>query len=276
MQLENGNWKSFHYLQIIFQYGRKHINVDVNILQSASFTVAANRLSPFLFIHEFIYGSSFLALLSHPKMCIMAPGPPSPPSSNIKASSQSPSHRASRSSAAKYRTSCPSVSARYLRQNHFKKNRALTLEPRAAATVPFAPPSSFFHNSTNQTPEAMAPKRAPVPRRQESKSVFSTAYTAVTDPENRSVVTGVAMFAVSHFRALRSLPPSPHESDEMKLRGLKATKKSRVLIHLLAGWCRFPPQQLERVPSSRVKSVITENNLMGNLVNDQVQSHGTH
>ncbi|KAB2580167.1 hypothetical protein DBV05_g1223 [Lasiodiplodia theobromae] len=93
----------------------------------------------------------------------MAPGPPSPPSSNIKSPSQSPSHRASRSSTANT----------YLSRLHL-----------LSSTTP-----------TSKTPEAMAPKRAPVPRRQESKSIFSTAYTAVTDPENRSVVTGVAMFA---------------------------------------------------------------------------------
>ncbi|KAF4306998.1 hypothetical protein GTA08_BOTSDO05226 [Botryosphaeria dothidea] len=41
----------------------------------------------------------------------------------------------------------------------------------------------------------MPPKRAPVPRRPESQSLFSTAYTTVTSPENRTVVTALGMFA---------------------------------------------------------------------------------
>ncbi|KAL1637630.1 hypothetical protein SLS58_009233 [Diplodia intermedia] len=42
----------------------------------------------------------------------------------------------------------------------------------------------------------MVPKRAPAPaRRPESQSMFSTAYATVTNPENRPVITGVAMFA---------------------------------------------------------------------------------
>lgn len=48
----------------------------------------------------------------------------------------------------------------------------------------------------------MPPKRAPVPRRPESQSLFSTAYTTVTSPENRTVVTALGMFAVSFCATL--------------------------------------------------------------------------
>lgn len=62
--------------------------------------------------------------------------------------------------------------------------------------------SHLFRTSFQKQADAMPPKRAPVPRRPESQSLFSTAYTTVTSPENRTVVTALGMFAVSFCATL--------------------------------------------------------------------------
>ena len=45
----------------------------------------------------------------------------------------------------------------------------------------------------------MPPKRNFAGRQPQSQSTFSSAYSAVTSPENRTIVTALGMFAVSFF-----------------------------------------------------------------------------
>lgn len=87
-----------------------------------------------------------------------------------------------------------------------------------------------------QIPNTMAPKRSNQP------GAISQVYTSLASPDNRSVVTAVAFFAVSD-RSATSIPATT--------RGVSWSRETNKVL-TFTGRCRFLAQQLERDVASSV------------------------